>query len=235
MSSYAATRRTALSAVPSGIPEGCWEQLDQVDLAEWFWKRFPMLKTCPHFFRGRLRQCFTVALRKRYRAMQVGDIQTEERVWKVFGLVTMMLMHRPKGTGSAGRDELAKRVGDFARADGQNSSRMQVRPRFSHAAQQSSGARRRTKFAGQAALKSRALRQVVTCTTGGHGGSIGSQNAGHSRTVAGETTPRKGDGYPTRSHGIHAGQTFRVGSCTLHQVPPKCAFWLRAGPRRSQQ
>ena len=74
--SHTATRRTA-SAVPSEVPGRCWEQLDQVNLAEWFLKRIPILKTCPHFLRGRLRQCFTVALRERYRARQSGDIQAE--------------------------------------------------------------------------------------------------------------------------------------------------------------
>ena len=81
----------------------CWEQLDQVNLAEWFLKRIPMLKTCPHFLRGRLRQCFAVALRERYRARQSGDIQAEERAWKVFGLIPMMLMHRPQELGGSGR------------------------------------------------------------------------------------------------------------------------------------
>ena len=55
-----------------------------------------MLKTCLFFFRGRLRQSFTVALRERYRARQVEDTQAEERAWKLFGLIPIMLMHCPK-------------------------------------------------------------------------------------------------------------------------------------------
>ena len=58
---YTATRRTTWSVVPPGVSERCWEQLDQVDLVEWFLNRVPMLKTCRHFFRGRLRQCFSKA------------------------------------------------------------------------------------------------------------------------------------------------------------------------------
>ena len=39
--SHTATRRR-VSAVPSEVPGRCWEQLDQVNLAEWFLKRIPM-------------------------------------------------------------------------------------------------------------------------------------------------------------------------------------------------
>ena len=101
--SYVATRRTVLSFVPLGVLEGCWEQLDEVVLAEWFLKRVPMLKTCPHFCRGRLWQCFTVVFQEWYRARQVGDLQADERAWKVCGLVPMMLMHRPGGSASTRR------------------------------------------------------------------------------------------------------------------------------------
>ena len=80
---------------------------------------------------------------------------------------------------------------------------------------------------GTSSIESCAKRPVVAGTTRAHGGSIGSQNVGHSRTVTGETTPGKGDGDPSRSHGICAGQTFRIGSCTLHQVPSKCTVWSR--------
>ena len=45
-----------------------WAQWDQVILQDWFAKRCPMLKTCPFFMRGRLRQCLAVALRERSRA-----------------------------------------------------------------------------------------------------------------------------------------------------------------------
>ena len=193
-----------------------------------------MLKTCPHFFRGRLRQCFIVVLQERYRARQVGDIQAEERAWKVFGLVRMMLMHRPRGTGSVGRDELSKRADGFARGRWtellENASETEAQPRSTTVVRSETEHQLRR---GHAALSR--VRRGQLSRAGGHGASVGSQNAGHSRTVAAETTPRKGDGDLTRSYGIHARQTSRTGSCTLYQVLPECTFWLRTAPRRLQQ
>ena len=106
-------RRTR-QVIPSTVPSASWAQWDQVILQDWFAKRCPMLKTCPNFMRGRLRQCLPVALRERSRAKDAGDAIGEERAWKAFGLIPMMLLHRPRGTGSVGREELARRADDFA-------------------------------------------------------------------------------------------------------------------------
>ena len=43
---------------------GGWAQLDEVDLQEELLNRVAMLKSCPHFLRGRMRECFAVALRR---------------------------------------------------------------------------------------------------------------------------------------------------------------------------
>ena len=53
-----------------------WEQVDSFTLEDVFLRRVPMLKTCPHFMRGRLRECFQMALTERYRAKMESD---EER------------------------------------------------------------------------------------------------------------------------------------------------------------
>ena len=82
---------------------------DDVDLEELFTDRVPMLKSCPHFFRGRLRNSFRVALEERHRAEGEGDELAEERAWKLFALVPRMLMHRVKGIASVGRDERFER------------------------------------------------------------------------------------------------------------------------------
>ena len=74
-----------------------------------------MLKMCPHFFCGRLRQCFTVALRERYRARQSGDIQAEERGLEGFWAGPNDVDASTKRNWIGGRDELAKRADDFAR------------------------------------------------------------------------------------------------------------------------
>ena len=95
-------------------PEDQWHQLDQFELENVFSLRVPMLKTCPHFLRGRFRECMGVALRERFRAKQAGDVEAEIRAWKLFALVPMMLLHRPRGAGSIGRAELSHRAVDFA-------------------------------------------------------------------------------------------------------------------------
>ena len=91
-----------------------WAQLDGVDAKEVFQERVPMLKTCPHFLRGRSRHCSFVALHERLARKLAGDSVGEERAWKLFALVPIMLRHRPHNTGSVGRSELAQRVDDFA-------------------------------------------------------------------------------------------------------------------------
>ena len=91
-------------AVPPAPPQdgsrGGWE-LDGVDLQEELVNRVPMLKSCPHFLRGRLRDCLAVALRQRHRAKLSGG---QTRAWKLFCLIPKMLMHTPRNTGSVGRD-----------------------------------------------------------------------------------------------------------------------------------
>ena len=106
--------RRIRQSVPATVPSASWAQLDHVNLQDWFARRCPMLKTCPYFMRGRLRQSLAVALRERSGAKDGGDVVGEERAWKVFGLIPMMLLHRPRGTGSIGREELSKRADDFA-------------------------------------------------------------------------------------------------------------------------
>ena len=68
---------------PTALPSSSWESLDEVNLEEWFLRRVPTMKKCPHFWRGRLRQCFAVALRERQRAKGGQDSQAEERAWKL--------------------------------------------------------------------------------------------------------------------------------------------------------
>ena len=72
-----------------------------------------MLKSCLHWLRGRFREGLSVALRERYRAKLANDELGQIRAWKLFCLVPKMLLHRPRNTGSVGRDELARRVTEF--------------------------------------------------------------------------------------------------------------------------
>ena len=60
-----------------------WEQVDTFSLEDVFLRRVPMLKTCPHFMRGRLRECFQMALTERHRAKMESDELGEIRAWKL--------------------------------------------------------------------------------------------------------------------------------------------------------
>ena len=115
--------RAAIGSVPSmptnstaeRIGEVDWSQLDFFSLEELFLLQVPMLRSCPHFLRNRLRECFGFALRERFRAKVVADVEAEIRAWKLFGVIPMMLLHKPQGVGSVGRSELAQRVNLFQR------------------------------------------------------------------------------------------------------------------------
>ena len=100
--------------VHAGMSSEGWEQLDRVNLNEIFLERVPVMKTCPRFLRGRLRFGFGVALQERLRAKIHEDVVGEASAWKLFGLVPLLLQHKPKHAGAVGRDELAKRADDFA-------------------------------------------------------------------------------------------------------------------------
>ena len=71
-----------------------------------------MLKSCPLFFRGRLREQFQGRVGG---AEGEGDELAEERAWKLFAVVSRMLIHRVQGTRSVGRDEFAARGELFVR------------------------------------------------------------------------------------------------------------------------
>ena len=85
------------------------QQLDSFSLEDVFSRRVPMLKTCPYFLRGRLRECFKIALIERHRAKTESDELGEIRAWKLFGLVPIMLLHKPRGTGAVGTNEFERR------------------------------------------------------------------------------------------------------------------------------
>ena len=89
----------ATEAPPRDSVLGGWAQLDEVDLQEELLNRVPMLKSCPHFLRGRMRECFAVALRERHCAKLAGEVLCQTRAWKLFCLVPKML-HRPRNTSN---------------------------------------------------------------------------------------------------------------------------------------
>ena len=105
--------RNRARVVPFNPPGERWRELGDVDLREVFSLRVPMLKTCPHFLKGRLRHAFCVALQERRRAQQASDEQGLKRAWKLFGSILILLLQRPGGNGYVGRDELERRADEF--------------------------------------------------------------------------------------------------------------------------
>ena len=84
-----------------------WAQLNQLNMEALF--------LGVHVEEGRLRQSFSFMLQERFRAKLQGDVEAESRSWKLFGLLPMILLHRPRGTGMVGRSELIQRFEDFQR------------------------------------------------------------------------------------------------------------------------
>ena len=100
---------------PQQVTQESWEQLDQINMEELFLLRMPIVEKLPSFLPRTVEVQFLEGDRERHRAMMANDWVGEESAWKLFGLVPVMLLHRPRHTGSVGRDELAKRADDFGR------------------------------------------------------------------------------------------------------------------------
>ena len=151
-----------------------------------------MLKTCPFFFRGRLCQCFSVELRERHRARQAEDTFAEERAWKLFGLVPMMMLHRPRGAGLLA--EMSWRNGQTIFARGkwtemlQDASQTIVKPRLETSSEMEEAVRR-----GHAALNRVQRGQVSPARQELTGAALAPKNMDIGR-VTGQATTRKSGG-----------------------------------------
>ena len=66
------------TGIPTSVPRDSWEQLDDVDLEEVFLRRTPVLRSCLHFLRGRVRHSFTVTLVRTFEG-QVGGRHCRRR------------------------------------------------------------------------------------------------------------------------------------------------------------
>ena len=191
-----------------------------------------MLKSCPHFLRGRLRQCWAVALRERHRARQVHDNAAEKRAWKLFGLVLLMLLHRPRGSGSVGRDELAQRADDFAQGHWiallRNARRsvVEVRGRIAKSEAQEQARR------GRAALSRVQQGQVSRARQKLTGADLAPKTFGG---IAGQATPSQRHGHSPERDGICARQACAVRSHIVHEVFAQCTLRQCVRSRRMHE
>ena len=111
--SYPTIRNRRVGA--HGRAQDSWAQLDDVDLEVEFLRRVPMLKRCHTSCEGDSVTGSTSPFRNDAEQSWWGDTVGEERAWKAFGLVPAMMLHRPRGVGSIGRDELIERADKFSR------------------------------------------------------------------------------------------------------------------------
>ena len=95
------------------LPERYWEALDAINLEDVFQKRFGVLQSCPHQFKGRFRNASRMSLLERHDAVVAGDHQRQIRVWKAFTLLPFMLLRRPQRQRNVGKDELCARFDKF--------------------------------------------------------------------------------------------------------------------------
>ena len=103
--------------LPAEPPSHAWEVLDQVNLLDEFKRRHRVLQACPRFMRGRYRHAQRIALEAVDAAARAEDAQAEERAWKLFCLLSILLLHRPSSRGTVGKAELEQRCAAFSRGE----------------------------------------------------------------------------------------------------------------------
>ena len=111
------TQRHGRPHAPTHVPEASWALLDDADLRHFFSLRIPTIRSCPASLRGRWRHalCFALSARRTAREKHCSD--SELRAWRLFGLLPVLLLHKPPGQGRVARSALAKRFDDFAKGD----------------------------------------------------------------------------------------------------------------------
>ncbi len=80
-------------------------------------KRRRVLKSCPGPVGGRYRHAQRIALEVIGTAARDGNRLAEDRAWKLFGLLSIMLLHKPQGTNFVSPTELERRFVAFARGE----------------------------------------------------------------------------------------------------------------------
>ncbi len=79
--------------------------------------RTRVLQSCPQFLRGRYRHAQRIALEAIDEAIRAQNAQQEQRAWKLFGLLSALLLHRTHAAGRVGKQALEDRFAAFARGE----------------------------------------------------------------------------------------------------------------------
>ena len=84
------------------------------DLSEFFLKRWTVWQSCPFQFRSRFRQATRQAPEARSEAVTTQDVLMEGSAWKMFGMLPVLLLRKPRCQGRVGEEELCLRFDKFA-------------------------------------------------------------------------------------------------------------------------
>ena len=103
--------------LPAEPPAAAWESLDVINLRSEFLRRRQVLKACPRAIRGRYRHAQRIALEAIDASHRGGTELDVERAWKLFGLLSIMLLHRSPESRSVDPQELEERCAAFARGE----------------------------------------------------------------------------------------------------------------------
>ena len=87
--------------------------LDELNLVEIFSSRIALLKSIPHAWRGSIRGAYCIALKEMRRTKINDDLLERERAWKLFLLISRLLLHRKMGDHWITKDEFDQRLVDF--------------------------------------------------------------------------------------------------------------------------
>ena len=88
------------------VPELPWVEVDSIDLSEFFLKRWTVLQSCPFQFRSRFRQATRQVLEARSEAVTTQDVLMEGRAWKMFWMLSVLWLRKPRGQGRVGKEQL---------------------------------------------------------------------------------------------------------------------------------
>ena len=86
---------------------------DDIDLEDELQHRFQVIQGFPAHLIGRFRQAARVPLEARHNAVR-NDHTMEVRAWKLFLLLSFMLLRTARGVGEVGKDEMSRRFDKFS-------------------------------------------------------------------------------------------------------------------------
>ena len=92
---------------------GACQTLDEVDIDAVLRVRVPTLQAVPGFMRGVLRNALRLGLEHIVAASRAGDAQLEAQAWKLFVLISRMLLHKKISQKLIPKNELRRRALKF--------------------------------------------------------------------------------------------------------------------------